>query len=90
MIKNNAIIILKTFSGEEVKLFEDFLNSPFHNKNTKVIQLFNLLKKFHPGYNDGKLSKENLFRELFGNVRFRGSYIGNLFSDLNILAEKFL
>ncbi|MDQ3020853.1 MAG: hypothetical protein M3R36_09825 [Bacteroidota bacterium] len=55
MIKSNAILILKTFSDKEVSLFEDFLSSPFHNKNTKVIQFFNVLKKYHPAYNDNDL-----------------------------------
>ncbi|MDQ3020852.1 MAG: hypothetical protein M3R36_09820 [Bacteroidota bacterium] len=35
-------------------------------------------------------SKEKLFKELFGNERYSESYIRNLFSDLNILAEKYL
>ncbi|MEP7145605.1 MAG: hypothetical protein ABI792_01210 [bacterium] len=90
MIRNNAILILNTFSIEEAGLFDDFLNSPFHNKNTKVIQLFNVLKKYHPHYNDDNISGENLFKELFGKLKYRESYIRNLFSDLNILAEKFL
>ncbi|MEO8211475.1 MAG: hypothetical protein ABI840_13025, partial [bacterium] len=90
MIKSNVILILKTFSAAEVNLFEDFLNSPFHNKNTKVIQFFNVLKKYHPAYTDNDLSKERLFKELFGNERYSESYIRNLFSDLNILAEKYL
>jgi hypothetical protein len=90
MIKTNAILILKTFSDEEIKLFEDFLNSPFHNKNTKVIKFFNLLIRYHPDYKDEEISKENLFKELFGKSKFKESYIRNLFSDLNILAERFL
>lgn len=90
MIKSSVISILNTFSQEEIKHFEDFLNSPFHNKNTKVIQFFNVLKEYHPGFDDEKLTKENLFKELFGNVKYKESYIRNLFSDLNILAEQFL
>jgi len=90
VIKSSVILILKTFSDEEIKQFEDFLNSPFHNKNTKVLRLFNTLKEYHPGYNDDKLSKENLFKELFGNLKYKESYVRNLFSDLNILAEQYL
>ena len=90
MIKSSVISILNTFSQEEIKQFEDFLNSPFYNKNTKVIQFFNVLKEYHPGFDDEKLTKENLFKELFGNVKYKESYIRNLFSDLNILAEQFL
>lgn len=91
MIENSTIQILRTFSDEELLLFEEFLNTPFYNKNTKVIQLFELLKEYHPGYSDKKLTKESLFRSLIGRkVKFKESYIRNLFSDLNLMAEKFL
>jgi hypothetical protein len=90
MIKNSVIQILKSFSDKELRMFGEFIQTTFHNKNTKVIRFFEVLKKFHPGYSGENLSKENLFRELSGNMKFKESYIRNLFSDLNILAEKFL
>lgn len=90
MIKSSVILILKSFSDSEIKIFEEFLNSPFFNKNEKLLDFFSILKKFHPGYDDEKLTKENLYREMFGERKFRESYIRNLFSDLNLLAEKFL
>ncbi|MEO8209483.1 MAG: hypothetical protein ABI840_02895 [bacterium] len=90
MIKSSVISILKTFSDEEVNSFTDFLNSPFHNKNENVIKLFVILKEYHPGYDDESLSKEKLFKRIFGNLKFKEYHIRNLFSDLNILAEKFL
>ncbi len=82
--------MLKTFSEEEMKLFAEFLNSPFHNKNKKVIRLFNILKRYHPDYEDKNFSKGNLFKELFKNSDYKESHIRNLFSDLNILTEKFI
>ncbi len=90
MIKNSAIEILKTFSDKEITLFEEFILSPFLNKNIKVAQLFSFLKKYHPGYDDVNLTKEILFRKLTGNGKYRDTYMRNLFSDLNSLAEKFL
>ncbi|MEO8209770.1 MAG: hypothetical protein ABI840_04380, partial [bacterium] len=90
MIKSSAILILKTFSEEELKLFTEFLNSSFLNKNKKVIHLFNILKKYHPDYDDKKISKKHLFRKVFKSPDYKESHIRNLFSDLNILAEKFI
>ncbi|MEO8665217.1 MAG: hypothetical protein ABI462_06955 [Ignavibacteria bacterium] len=87
---NSAIQILKTFTGKELSSFEDFLNTPFHNKNKKVVQLFDLLKKYHPEYSVRNLTMENLFGNLMGKAKFKETYIRNLFSDLTILAEKFL
>jgi hypothetical protein len=87
MKKNRAIDIISTFSTKELKMFEDFLNSPFLNKNRKVIQLFGILKELHPKYD---ISDANLFGRIFGNASYRKSYLRNLFSDLNILVEEFL
>jgi len=87
MKKNRAIEIISTFSAKEVKQFEEFLNSPFLNKNRKVIQLFGILKELHPKYD---VSDANLFGRIFGNASYRKSYLRNLFSDLNILVEEFL
>jgi len=90
MIKNSAIEILKTFSREELELFGEFISASFHNRNSKVIQLFNILKKHHPYYSDTSLTKENLFFRLSGNKRFKDTYMRNLFSDLYNLTGKFL
>jgi hypothetical protein len=89
-MKNQAIDILKTFSNGEIKEFEVFINSPFHNKNSKVISFFKLLKPYHPTYDSKKLNKEDLFKKLSGETGFKESYIRNLFSDLNILLENYL
>lgn len=90
MINSNVIEILKTFTDEDMRSFEEFLESPFHNKNTVVIKFFKLLRMFHPDYSSPSLTKENLFQGMYGNENYKESYIRNLFSDLNILAEKYL
>lgn len=90
MIKSTAIEILKTFSDKELIQFEEFIGAPFHNKNVKVIHLFSFLKKYHPEYSDVNLTKEFLFKKLMGNIKYKDTYIRNLFSDLYSLAEKFL
>lgn len=90
MIKYSVISILKTFSGKELIQFEEFIKTPFHNKNSKLIQLFDELRKYYPEYSSGDLTKENLFIKLMGKAKYKESYIRNLFSDLNIQAEKFL
>ena len=89
-MKNGAVSILKAFSKEEIRSFSLFLLSPFHNNNNKVILFFDILKKYHPDFDHPSLTSENLFREMFGNEKYKESYIRNLFSDLKILAENFL
>ncbi|HMS64666.1 MAG TPA: hypothetical protein PKD83_05360 [Ignavibacteria bacterium] len=86
----DSILILKSFSENELCQFEDYLNSPFHNKNKKVVQFFHILKKYHPLFKPEDISKENLFREMHVKEKYRESYVRNLFSDLNLLCEGFL
>lgn len=90
MLRFSVLQILRSFSLKELKLFEDFIRNPFHNKNSRVIELFELLKKHHPDFSSEHLSKETLFRSMMGNAVYKESYIRNLFSDLNVLAERFI
>lgn len=91
MLNSKVIDILKTFSAAEIKRFSEFLKSPFHNKNKKVILLFDLLSHHHPCYDDSNLTKEKLFGDIFPNTnKFNDASIRNLLSDLMILSENFL
>lgn len=92
MLNSKVIDILKTFSSGEMKRFGEFLNSPFHNKNKKAIILFDLISKYHPLYENKNLTKENLFVKLFPSEKrtYSDASVRNLFSDLMILAERYL
>lgn len=82
MLRYSVIQILRSFSGKELKLFDEFIQNPFHNKNLKVIEFFDLLKSYHPDFSSEHLSKESLFRSIMGNAVYEESYVRNLFSDL--------
>ncbi|MDZ4711499.1 MAG: hypothetical protein SGI89_04155 [bacterium] len=90
MLNYSVIQIFRSFSDNELTQFSEFIKDPFLNKNLKVIDLFDLLKPFHPEYRLENLTKEKLFKSMMGNVSYKESYIRNLFSDLNAVAEKFL
>jgi len=90
MLNYSVIQIFRSFSDNELTQFSEFIKDPFLNKNLKVIDLFDLLKPFHPEYRLKNLTKEKLFKSMMGNVSYKESYIRNLFSDLNAVAEKFL
>jgi len=88
------ISVLKTFSKDEIKEFEKFIISPFHNKGRNFKPLFGYLKKLHPDYPPAKLSAEKIFTKLYpGKVydKSRSSLsIRVLFSQLTQMAEEFL
>lgn len=57
---------LNTFKKDELKHFEDFIQSPFHNKKTPVRKLFNEIKKYFPGFLDMALRVK-----MYGGRSFR-------------------
>jgi len=64
-INNSKLIqLLGSLDGKELKQFEDYLNSPYFNKNQNVVQLFLLLKKQYPKFVK-PLNKKELFVKLF-------------------------
>lgn len=91
MINNTLIDLLKSLSKEELHQFEDFVNSPFFNKKTPVIKLFDYLKKFHPSFNENeKLDRKNIYKVLYPGKPFNYGVMKNLIFELNLLGEKFL
>ncbi len=92
MLNYRIIDILKTFSNEELKRFGEFLNSPYHNKNKKVKLLFEFMSIYHPGYDNKNLTKEKLYTGIFstGSKDYNDASIRNLFSDITLLAERYL
>lgn len=77
-----------------MKLFRDFLRSPFHNTNKNVVRTFEYIRKYHPDYGSAKavkmLSKERIFGFLYPGKKLNDIVLRILFSDLIKLAEEFL
>ncbi|MEO8210157.1 MAG: hypothetical protein ABI840_06320 [bacterium] len=84
------IKILKTFTKEELKSFRKFLNSSFCIPSRNTVPLFDYLTTFHPDYTSSKLSKEEIFKKLFGEEIYKDGKLQNLILDLTKSAEYFL
>lgn len=59
------ITYLKTLSKKEIRLFDDFINSPFHNKSELVIKLWTYLKRYAPTFDHKKLEKSLVIKHLY-------------------------
>lgn len=90
MVKNKAIEVLKTLTNNDYKQLEDFINSPFHNKNKNLTKMFYGLKKFHPNYDNPQLTKEHLHKIVYSNSKYDFRRVDNRLSDLFILLKKFV
>jgi hypothetical protein len=90
-LKNSKLTyILKSFTKDEFKAFEKFVNSPYYSTGRDVSSLFVLLKREYPGFNSQRIEKKNLFTQLFPDEKFNEKKLKNLSSDLTRLAWEFL
>ncbi len=90
MEKSKVTQLLKTFSKNELKGFGDFLASPYFNTNTRVIRIFEYLKKFHPEFTGKGLLKEIIYKKLFSGKQYNEQVMKNLISELLKLEKEFL
>lgn len=87
---NKSFLYLSSLNKDEINLFEDFLNSPFHNKDVRMVRIFNCIRKFHPDFNSKSLTDEYIFSEVFPGKKFSYSFHRNLMSLFLGLLKKFL
>ncbi len=90
MKKSKLIELLSTLSVAECRQFEDFLNSPYFNKNPEVCLLWRYLAKYHPNFPEGRVKKETVFSKIFPGAAFDGKQLSYLMNYLLKLGEEFL
>jgi len=88
--KSKFISLFRQLSAKEIKKFSEFVQSPIFNKNQKLIKLTNIVLKYAPEYQHSALSKERVFKSVWGNSKLEISAINNLISDLLQLLYAFL
>jgi hypothetical protein len=88
--KTKLIKLLSTFSTLEWKRFGRYVQSPFHNTNQSLIQLYKILKKAIPVENVKDLEEARVYKKLYGVEVMNISKFRNACSDLYQLATDFL
>lgn len=85
------IILLSSFSKDEVGEFIKFLESPYCNrKGLYLVKAFNEIKKFHPVYNSAQFTRENIFNALYPKKEYNDVLMRKILSELQKLGEEFL
>ncbi len=82
MEKTKLIELLKTFDTKQWTEFDEYIRSPFFNKNQALIDFFQLLRSYAPRFHPKKIDREKLFRELFGAVSYDDKKMNHLSSLL--------
>jgi len=82
--------MLKGVSPAEFKRFGEFLNSPFHNKSKKVLQLYELINENFVDFDANKVTKEEIAKNLFEGDLNNDQNARTLISIFTSLLEDFL
>ena len=91
MYNSNVVELLKSFSAWELNHLEDFLDSPFHNKNKRVRRLFRHLRAAIEAGDRSQLDKEACFDAVYAQEEFDKQKLYNisslLFRNINAYAS---
>lgn len=90
MFQNKSIVILRTFTQQEIRQFDEFLRSPFFNKNQTIVQLFEKIKPFYPAFDAPELERSALYRLVYGSEDFDEQKLRYLMTDLTKHLEEYL
>jgi len=89
MYKNRFVKLLKTFSEQDLKEFERFLHSPYHNRSQQCIDVFDALLHYLTKERVEALSKAALCDKIFKDTK-KVNTLEVVLSKLTRLAEEFI
>lgn len=90
MFQNKSIIILKTFTAQEMRQMDEFVASPFFNKNPAVLDLFRLLRDCYPDFDAPVIERRRLHEALFPDQEYDEQKLRYLLTDLTKLIEEYI
>ncbi len=90
MQQSKHIQLLKTLSKEEFRRFRKLLLSPFFTTNPNLLALYDIIKKYYPIFDNPKLAKEKVFKQLFPTKAYDDNKLRGLFKEFTRLIEDFL
>jgi len=95
MISSKLLVLLQSFSRYELKSFHKFILSPFHNENSDLVKLFEIIdhELQQTGWDknqNSKLGKNIVWKKIRGNAKYQDEQLRRLCSDLTKKAYEFL
>lgn len=87
--ESSIVLFLGSLTKEEIKQFEKFIRSPFHNNRNDVVKYFSILKRFYPGFSRKDFNKQTVFALMYPKVKYRDDVIRRLSSNLLKAGEEF-
>jgi hypothetical protein len=82
--------ILESLTRKELKSFRRFIISPYFNRSSKVVRLFDAIARYYPNFESLKLTKENLHERISPGNPYNDITMRRLLFDLQKLCEKYM
>ncbi len=82
--------MLKGITPAELKKFGEFLNSPFHNKSKKIIELYELINEHIEDFDANVFMRKKIAQSVFSGESNKDQNVRTLISSFTSLLEKFL
>lgn len=90
MLNSSLIKILRSFRQDEILMFGDFIKSPYNNRKSGAVLLYEFILKYSPDFIDPDLYRKTVWKELFPGKEFNYGVMKNLIYDLTRLSERFI
>jgi hypothetical protein len=90
MEDSKLIELLKSYSTKELREFNEFVQSPFFNKNTELTRFYEHLRSLAPTFTTAKIQREAIFKALYPNKEYDDKQLNYLNNFLLKLAEQFI
>jgi len=90
MHKSKLLELFGFLEKDELREFEKFVSSPFFNKDQKVVDLYNYIRKYYDNLDSPKLTKQHFIKKAYKTDQALGNRrINYLMSDLTKLIEDY-
>ncbi len=90
MQQSKLIEVLRKLNSKQLSRFEDFLLSPYFNKNEENLLFFKYLRKFAPAFEHKRLEKKEVILHFYKQISFDEKSLAYLMNRLLRLLEEFL
>ncbi len=90
MLNSKLLDVLCGFSPKQLKWFDEFLRSPYFNKDHEVVTLYHFILKYSPRFSHADLEKEMVYQKAFKSKKTDEKKLGYLMSDLLWYLEQFI
>ncbi len=88
MEQSKLIVLIRTFSKEELQELYDFVHTPFFNKKPFVPDLYDLIYDESPHFS--KLEKEQLWKQIFPQKAYNDIRMRRLMADLLGVCKEYI